>query len=438
MHPNVRSIGRVMSGFGSISSSLITIQNALNLSTIAAAGANSDLAQAQADVKQAQREYTAAVKEFGEDSPEAADALDKLNVSMARQQEIMDRMKQEDINKYFTLASGIGMIGSSVLNTATTIGQSGFMGKLDGLGKALGKLGGGSAARALGGMAAIGGGAALLATGGIDALMGKSGELEDKLKAIGGIGLIGVGIALEFPAIAKIALIGTAIATATVAIILFREEIASAFGAMAEFLAPAGEAIGKFFLEDLPAWGGEALDWLRDVFATGFIQAWEFIKSSAETVWAGLQSAFLSFWNGMINVINAAGSAIVSGVNSVASAVVGAINFLIDAYNSAAAALGIGGLQRVGFSPLAFAPIPTISAATGFNGRLHEDTMFLAHRGEQVDITPASRVGHGGGGATYIVVQNIGGSIRSDRELWRFADQGHELELRRRGFNAPL
>lgn len=58
IHPSVSSLGRVMSGFGSISHPIITVQNALNLATIANSETNSQLAESQAAVNEAQREYT--------------------------------------------------------------------------------------------------------------------------------------------------------------------------------------------------------------------------------------------------------------------------------------------------------------------------------------------------------------------------------------------
>lgn len=295
-------------------------------------------------------------------------------------------------------------------------------------------------------MAAIGLGATALATGGMDALIGQSEKVEDKLKAIGGIGAIGVGIALEFPAIAKIALIGTAIATATIGIILFRKEIGDAFAFIAKTLAPVGDSISKFFTEDIPKWGGDALNWLQNTFGPAFGAAWDTIKSIGEGVWNGIKTGFLAFWNGMVTIINAAGSALVAGINGIVAGVVAAINFFIDAYNTAAAALGKGGLSRVPFNPLSYSQIPLIAAANGAEFVASSPMLMLVgERGrESVSVRPGgggagagSGGGYGsggGGGNTYHYHYNIEGSMYAERDLESLNDGYHRRERHRRGW----
>ncbi|AFU58292.1 hypothetical protein Ngar_c13540 [Candidatus Nitrososphaera gargensis Ga9.2] len=437
-HPGLGALSRAMSGFSSILRAGQAASNAMNLAMIATQGTSSNLAALQAEAAAAQRAYNKAVAEFGPESEEASMALDQLNAATAKVREEQDKMAQQSIQNAFTFATSMGIMVSSAVQSIPRIKTE--LGNLSkSIGETFGKLGGGgNVARALGGMAAIGLGATALATGGFNALIGQSDTVADKLKAIGGIGAIGVGIALEFPAIAKIALIGTAIATATVAIILFRKELADTMAGVAEALAPAGGALMKFFTEDLPAWGTSALSWLSGVFSVAFTSIWQGILAVATTIWDSLKSAFVGFWNGMIGVANAALAGIASGIQGFINSVIDGINALISIYNAAARALGQGTMATVSRISIPVPQIPVISAATGFNGILAQDTIFQAHRGEMVRITPASDVRGGLGGGTTVIHNHhhnyhIEGSVWSERDLKRMIGRGLYYDLRDRG-----
>ncbi|NWG36009.1 hypothetical protein [Nitrososphaera sp.] len=174
-----------------------------------------------------------------------------------------------------------------------------------------------------------------------------------------------------------------------------------------------------------------SLSWLDSTFRPVFESIWTSIQETLTTVWSGIQTGFLAFWNGMIGLVNAGGQALVDGINTAVSAVISAVNAIIEAINRAAEWTGIK-LPKVGFSPLAFTAIPTISAATGFSGKLDRDTHFLAHRGEFVNVTPASQVSRGGGSTPSITV-NVYGDV-SGEELVDKVRMAIKENLKQLGF----
>jgi hypothetical protein len=435
-HPAINQLSRAMSGFNSVLHASLAVSNAFNLATIAMSGNSSELTGLQADAAKAQREYNAAVKQFGEDSPEAQQAADNMAVAFAKVKDAQDQMTQQTIQNSITFATSIGVMATTVISNIPKMQIA--MAELGAsFNSTFSKLGGGSAARAMGGIAAIGSGAALLATGGIDALIGKSGSLEDKLKAVGGVGLVGVGIALEFPEIAKLALIGTAVATATVAIILFREEIGKAFQWIGQQLAPVGADIAKFFTQDLPTWGGQALTWLGNVFYTGFSTAWQGIQSAAEASWIALKSGFLGLWNSFATVANAAMSGIAVGISGFLNGIISAVE---SALNAMARLSGGGGIS-LGRVSISAPQIPLIAAATGMDSITNGPMLILAGEGgrrEHVTVTPESSAGFsgqgGGGGRGDVHIHLHGSNLWTTRDLLRTASKAFDSDLTSRGF----
>lgn len=147
--------------------------------------------------------------------------------------------------------------------------------------------------------------------------------------------------------------------------------------------------------------------------------------------------AFRSMWNGVIAITNTAGAGIVAGVNSIFGSLISAMNSAIRAYNSAASRLRQSSISMLSFSPGTFSPIssiatPAIKAATGFDGMVNRPTMFLAGEAgpEQVSITPNG--GGRSGGSTLII--NVGGSVVTERKLAQIVDQYQKQNLKSRGF----
>ena len=423
-HPNLMAVGRAMLGVTAVAHAGASALSLMNLSSIALSSTNSALAAQQLEVDKSQRKYNDAVRQYGEDSPQAKDALAEWNIEQQKLKEVTDQFGQDRINAMLGIGTSIALIGSSVISALPRLAE--FIPQLGRLGSAMGKFG----VSKMAGIAVAGIGAGLLATGGIDALIGKSDKLEDKLKAVGGVGMVGVGIALAVPEIAKIALIGTAIATATTAIIVFREEIGGFFAWVGEQLAPFAERFMQFFTTDIPAWGSAAMVWLASTFVPGLAAIWEVIKGG-----------FLWFWNGMITAANGALAAIVKGVETLTNGVIAAINGMIRAVNAIRSAIGLSKIDTIGKVSLPVPQISLVAAATGFQGMVTRPTLFLAGEAgaENVAIGSAaasvsnsiSNVNGGSGGNTII---NIHGSLISEREMYRTIAGYQKRELVRRNF----
>lgn len=145
------------------------------------------------------------------------------------------------------------------------------------------------------------------------------------------------------------------------------------------------------------------VDFMSATFGPALASLWENIKAGA-----------LGFWNGMITIANLAGLAMVKGIETIANSFVSFVNTIIDGYNTVAGTLGLGRIGRLSPIVIPFTAIPTISAATGFSGRLNQDTHFIAHKGEQVNIVPASRVGGTRGGGSGDIIINVYGDVSGE------------------------
>ncbi len=236
-HRTLQSAGRVMSAVSSIARSALAITTAWSIATLAFGGTNVRLMELRQELER----VNAQLADTGLSDEERAALEERRNIIEAEIKQLNSEEMQGAITNAVNLAATIAIIGSSAIQAAPKIAsliRKG--GPLEGL---MSFLGGKDAGKKLAGIALIGLGATGLLTGGIDAMTGASEKLEDKLKAIAGTAAIGVGIALEFPGLAKIALIGTAIATATVAIIVFRKEIGDFFTWFEETSGLHGEEV---------------------------------------------------------------------------------------------------------------------------------------------------------------------------------------------------
>ena len=147
-----------------------------------------------------------------------------------------------------------------------------------------------------------------------------------------------------------------------------------------------------------------------------------------------LTTGFQSGWQGITNLTNVFGAGLVSGVNDIFGSLIKSMNNAISSYNRAAKKMGKSTISSLSFSPQSFTPIPmpSVKAATGFNGMINRPTMFLAGEAgpEQVSITPNG--GSNGSGITVVV--NVQGSILTERELFRRVDENLKNELKKRNF----
>lgn len=117
-HPALREFGRAASAVGSVVSGLASGINTINLAILAFNSNKSGLIEQQNAVAQAQRNYNDAVRQFGTDSPQAKQALGEWNVEQAKLKELNENTKQEDINKMFSIATGISQMGVAAATAA--------------------------------------------------------------------------------------------------------------------------------------------------------------------------------------------------------------------------------------------------------------------------------------------------------------------------------
>lgn len=439
-YPALQRVSRAMSTMASISRTALTITNALNLArmsgnlqdsaTIAKQNElNAELRERQRLIDQHlvgtkawienEEKIKLTTAEIAEEHKKAADQflIDMITTagSIALVVNAAVDLGIKAIPEMKKFITGIkGLSGAKVLESLTNLGK--------GFTDMFGKLAGGNTKRAIGGIVALGAGMTMLATGGFDALTGKSEKVEDKLKALGGIGAVGVGIALEVPEIAKIALIGTAIVVATTAIILFRKEIGGAFEEIGKQIN--SETITKFFNEDFPASINTAGIALNQFFMTD-LPLW------VSTGLATLTPAFVATWNGIVTAINVGVNSVIDGINFIVNGAISAINWFISRINSALGKWGTSIPLITSFTGIPSVNLPLIPAAKGFDGMVNSPTMFLAGEAgsEHVSITPH---GKSSGGDTIII--NVGGSVVTERKLAQIVDQYQKQNLKSRGF----
>jgi len=403
-HPAVRNLTRAMSTFGSITRGVLAITTALNVARMQ----GTTLTQEETDLMLQEVDIMNKLAQ-ARDPEEIRKYSDELVIIRER----LEAIKKEKADQQFTeIATAIASIGlAASMATKSIIDFIPIMQKFGGMSRG-GKM--------LAGGGLIGLGAGLFATGGIDALIGKSDKLEDKLKAIGGIAAMGIGTVMFLPpGIQQFALIAVAVATATVAILVFRKEIEGFFVWLGTALAPVGESFMNFFTVDLPGWFASSLETLTPL-------------------WDALKGGFTGFGNIIITVINFLAGGIVSGLNTIGQTIVDFVNRLIAKYEAMRKSLGSIGkalpqLNPLTFEPIKFTPIPLIEAATGFEGMVNKPTMFLAGEAgsEMVSISSRNR---GGSSMTVVINNNIGGSILTEKKVVDITLNSLKEELRRRGF----
>lgn len=333
-------------------------------------------------------------------------------------------------------------------------------------------------AKGLGGAALVGAGSLGLFGGGIDAITGASDKLEDKLKAIGSVAAIGSGIALAFPEIAKMALIGTAIATATVAIVVFRKEIAGFFGWVNQALGDPASKISGFFggmakalgLASDNKKGADAIKQAVDVLTNsdgaslkekndligalpGLVQkaapALVQFEDSARQMFANVARGYLDFWNGMIKTTNSALASITSGLQNFVNGFVSAMNAVIKAINATSKVTGVSIPSVAGVTIPIPKSIPFVAAAGGLETDTNGPLLILAGESgkEHISIRPRGSaggmssnglVGGEGGGSAITINVHVAGSIWSKNELMNEIRKTLKSDAKQFGFNGLL
>lgn len=387
-HPALLNLTRGMSVFGSVMRSAQSALNTFALTQILLRGSTAQTAKIQGELNQLRREEQELIDDGLVGTKAWLENQDAINIKLKELEEATNQEKQDKLTAFFGIFTGAAITFATMVKAIPEMktGLSGLMTHLKsfGVGKAVG-------------VGLVGVGAGLLATGGLDAIIGKSDKLEDKLKAIGATAAIGVGTALIFPEFAKFILIGTAIATATIAIIVFRKE-----------------------LTDFVQWVGTALN-------TGFFKIWADLSLELQTfeknvsnVAKTIKDAFMVIIpNAIFFTLNFIGQKTVDIINNVSSTIINFINSLIDKINKIAKKLNLPKIDRLTWEPLIYTPIGLIPAPAS-----------LAQQG----VSPATHPWLGGSGGGVVNNITVQGSIWSKEEFNKAVGESLKSQLLQRGF----
>jgi hypothetical protein len=258
-HPNLQRMSRAMSTVASVSRTLLTITNALNLARIASQGISSEQLDIESQIAQTLRAIAR------ETDPEKLQALnEQLAVLRARLQELVSAETEQKINNLITLIGSVGLAVGGISSALAKIGGSGL---LAGIG-----------AGAVAGFAALAVAilAAVAAVGVFIAIWERLTGVEDGFFT---------GIVEQFSDV---------LGPFTKEVIrLFTITIPRALGTAAVFLT-------QFFLEDLPTWAQSAFDFL----AAGFTGVWAFITNATQNFINAIVTGIEFLINQFINAVN--------------------------------------------------------------------------------------------------------------------------------------
>ena len=386
-HPNLLKISRVISTVTSLSRSLLTIMNAINISKIRSQQVDAAGLLAEREINAIRREQNEELAKLNPSIEKLADIQERLNVALAIEVERIQAIKDAEFDEFFTQIS-TSIFTFSMAYAAFSKHIKSIVGFFAGIGGAAG-LAGGAIALLTSGVAAFFAIPALVTAlplfvsqflsliPGMKELRISFGEF---MKSLGT--LDGTWLDVAIPK-------------------FFNEDIPLAIG-------NAGIALSQFFLTDLPLWSGIGLELLKTAFITTF--------------------------NGIISAINFGVNSVISGINLIINGAISAINSFISAINRILTRARLGTIPLIpSFSGIPTVNLPLIAAAKGFNGMVNSPTMFLAGEAgpEQVSITPNGG-GRSGGGNTLII--NVGGSVVTERKLAQIVDQYQKQNLKSRGF----
>jgi hypothetical protein len=125
-NPQLLEFSRTMSTFGSVANTVLSIQNAINLATIASSGITSDLAQTQAQAAEAYNEYVKDLHTYGPGDALTVSAYDKY-IALTKQAKFeQDQLARQSFSTGITMvASAITAAGSisQVALTLQTVGK---------------------------------------------------------------------------------------------------------------------------------------------------------------------------------------------------------------------------------------------------------------------------------------------------------------------------
>ena len=449
-YPNLMKVSRAMSTVTSISRTLLTISNALNISKIAGNTADSALIDTQNLLNAALRERKELEAAGLVGSKAWLENEEEINTLTAQVQEKLKAINDQKFDGIVTAVESAILAVTSTMNLL--IKNKTILSALTRAGTFFGGVFAGFFSLAARGIATIADWLFPSLTG--KNAMAKSGLAGSRLGTVFGLSFAG---AMSVAIIA----VGAAILAGAIDIMMENVSGQSYVRALTEKLLGEGKGMSVKDILGINKYNGADLSG-QGIFGgpksyQDYIKGYEgkkepfiekkdieeqvsffqpvidlFTKTIPDALKI-LQDGFTNGWKGITEMTNVFGSNLVSGVNNIFKSLIDSMNSAIRSYNTAAKKMGKSTISTLSFTPNTFTPInmPSIKAATGFNGMVNRPTMFLAGEAgpEQVSITPNGR---GSGGNTIII--NVAGSVVTEKKIAYMVDQYQKQNLKSRGF----
>lgn len=410
-YPNLMRVSRAMSTVTSITRGLLTISNALNISKIAGNGIDSSMMTTQTELNALKRRRNELEAQGLKGSKEWLEVIEQIAIKeqelKEKNQQLIDQKWDGMLTAIESTIFGVGTIFTNLMNNPTifkalTRAGSFFGGVFSGFFTLASKAG-----------IAIGGWINTHLLNPINA--SKIGIAGSRLGTVFGLAFIAA----------------TAVAGALAAQYLIPE--------IEKSLSEWNKKRAKESGQEINAPGSPFVT--KDVAEKESIQTtinlWQpvidlFTKTIPEALTA-TQEWFGKSYIGITELTNSFGSNLVSGVNNIFKSLIDSMNNAIRSYNKAAKKMGKSTISSLSFTPSGFTPIPmpSIKAATGFDGMINRPTLFLAGEAgpEQVSITPNGR----SSGSNTIII-HVAGSILTEKNLYKIVDRYQKQDLKSRGF----
>lgn len=373
-HPAINQLTRSMRDFGSISRGVLSITTAFSTAITAFNSTESGLGQISADLEQAKREQAFALKTYGYDSKEYADATDKVNGLQSQFDGLQKQVSTEKMAGILNAGAAIGLMASEAT-------------KLIPLAPALIPF-----------MAAI------AAIGAVWYLLNNdSGDFVKQVKDLSGIDLSQQ-----------------------------KEDIQGIFDFLAGALPNKGKQTGPFdwLISPIPS----VRKIITQFFGRDVPDALQGFNEWVTGTWVvNLKAGMISVWNGIMKINELSINGILTGAEAMANGFVNAINALIDAWNSIPNnPFRIGKIGNVSIPRVS---IPAIAAANGADFMTNGPTLMLVGEAgpEHVSVTPSGS-SRGGGGIVMNNYFHFEGSLRSSQDFKRDVDAAMKETLKRHGW----
>lgn len=446
-YPNLMRVSRAMSTVTSITRGLLTISNALNISKIANNGIDSAMMTTQTELNALKRRRNELEADGLKGSKEWLEVVEQIAIKeqelKEKNQQLIDQKWDGMLTSIETVFFGIGTIFTNLINNPTIF-------------KALTKAGsffGG----VFGGFFTWVSNLVIKAGSWIASALGLGSPVYAKSATAGmqngtafGLSFVG-GFAAAIAGILTGALIG---ALSFPEIDRQLRQMFPGYARYAEFRdTELKQKLDKTFgvTPDMRK-GFDEFDKSRDIFGgDGTVaplveqekieEQVSFFQPLIDLFTIGipdaikvLQEGFTGGWKGITEMTNTFGANLVSGVNQIFGSLITSMNSAISSYNKAAKKMGKSTISSLSFTPNTFTPIPmpSVKAATGFDGMVNRPTLFLAGEAgpEQVNITPN---GKGSSSGNTIIIQ-VAGSVITEKKLAYMVDQYQKQNLKSRGF----